>query len=152
MADLDKFNFEFFVSGYIRIDIQASTAPMDIIGLISKYSSGLDGELIVKKDETKILKSDHQYEFTFVRIESGGILTTNPWNSMNQKGGKLLIKAINYFLIQPNGKVVLDSLGYKSGDRYSQTGESYNSPSKNQGIPNLGGGGTFIFIQRVNIK
>eukprot|EP01084_Bolivina_argentea_P256732 432347_1 len=102
--------------------------------------NGKDGILIVNSNETKTLQSDYEYEFGFVLIENGGILTVNNWNSNTQKGGILKIKSLTNFIIAKNGIIDLNGKGYKGGNKY-YTGESYKKPSIKQGQYNLGGGG-----------
>ena len=119
------------VNGYIRLEI--ALIPQDISQLITIFSSGKDGNCVIKSGETKILKSDYEYEFTHVRIEKGGILKVIPWDPDKKEGGRLLIQSMSSFIICEGGKIDLTSAGYKGGGSCS-TGESYNAPSKRQGI------------------
>ena len=130
---------ELLFCGYCRYCIK-TLIPLDIINIISAYSQGRDGTLIIKQNEKKILKSDHEYEFTSIIIENGGYLTTNEWQSQKKCGGKLIISVMLYFIINKGGCVDLSGCGYRGG-RDTWTGESYNKPSISQGENNVGGGG-----------
>ncbi len=133
--------FTSFISGYIRLSLN-KFAPLDIVCVISAYSAGKHGTLLIKQNETKTLQSDKRYEFTSVVIESNAILTVNEWvNSKVGTGGRLLIEAMTYFIIKKGGKIQLDSKGYKGGTGNGWSGGTYQSEKPAYHRSNRPGGG-----------
>eukprot|EP01083_Nonionella_stella_P313777 1127863_1 len=101
--------------------------------------------LIVNRNETKVLQSDAIHRFDEVLVKANGTLTTTPWNGTN--GGKLRLQ-IQTLVIESNATIDLNGLGYKGGKAKQKevngtafTGESVNSPSECKTNANKGGGG-----------
>eukprot|EP01084_Bolivina_argentea_P152835 266513_1 len=84
------------------------------IELIKQYMSQTK-ILLIETGQTVQLRSDRQHIFHSIIINRGATLTVNPWESILQKGGTLLITCISSVNIRKNASICLDSCGYKGG-------------------------------------
>jgi len=88
-----------------------------LLGLVSANAqcfdvgTGADGPLVV--NGTVTLVSGQVYNYTTVTINTGGILTVNPWNGST--GGFLNIKCTGTLTINAGGSINVTGLGYRGG-------------------------------------
>ena len=77
------------------------------------YGTGSEGDLIVKKDETKRITSDICHNYKNIIIHENGILTVEQvWDYYSKKGGKLIINVTNDVIMHPNARIHCNEAGY----------------------------------------
>ncbi|MFH1593779.1 MAG: LamG-like jellyroll fold domain-containing protein, partial [Candidatus Omnitrophota bacterium] len=114
---------------HVRLERQV---PLD-------YGTGEDGELVVRKGETRVLEAG-TYNFESIYIEEGAMLTVEPWNGTT--GGELIIRSQREAVI--DGTILVDSKGYRQEEGPGAGGRGQDGQdidNQNDRMRGAGGGG-----------
>ncbi len=96
-------------------------------------------ELIVRKGETYTLEADIEHRFSFIKLEKNATLTTTPYNSTTQKGGKLIIHCFGPCILSAGASIDVSGCGYPG--QKSKQGMGWEDSGGKPGRYCAGGGG-----------
>eukprot|EP01084_Bolivina_argentea_P311598 539399_1 len=96
----------------------------------------ISSDLIIKKNDKLELKSNEEHVFSSVIIEENAILTAK-----GASKGKLSLKILNNLVINKNGMITVNGLGYIGGNSYESGASISGTGFYKETISNIGGGG-----------
>ena len=101
-------------------------------------------DIVIYKNEYKLLKCDTKYYFNSLTLQENSILTCDfAWNTgIKNKGGRIDITVANNIILNENSTLHANNMGYDHGTYGINTqGESYKGIGTTDKRNNVGGGG-----------